>query len=161
MGVRKEVVYTGIPVSRGIVFGPLHVVARGFSAPEVHPIGNVAREVERFQKALRRTTKQLDGLRSHMESLSGNEEGRIFEAHMLVLEDPIVLVGVPEAIEERRQNAEYCFYAVMQNQLESMRRIPDPFLRDRTADIEDVCQRVLRNFAPEEEQENAPEGSDS
>jgi phosphotransferase system enzyme I (PtsI) len=157
MGVRKEVVYTGIPVSRGIVFGPLHVVARGFSAPEVHPIGNVAREVERFQKALRRTTKQLDGLRSHMESLSGNEESRIFEAHMLVLEDPIVLVGVPEAIEERRQNAEYCFYAVMQNQLESMRRIPDPFLRDRTADIEDVCQRVLRNFAPEEEQENAEE----
>lgn len=151
-GVRKEMVYTGTPVSRGIVFGPVHVVARGFSAPEVHPIGNVERETERFQEALRRTRKQLDGLRKHMESLSGNDEGRIFEAHMLVLEDPIVLKGVPEAIEERRQNAEYCFYAVMQNQLESMRRIPDPYLRDRTADIEDVCQRVLRNFETEHDE---------
>jgi phosphotransferase system enzyme I (PtsI) len=150
--VGKEMVYEGTPVSRGIVFGPLHVVARGFSAPEVHPIGNVPREIERFKEALRLTGKQLDGLRSHMESLSGNEEGRIFEAHMLVLEDPIVLNGVPKAIRERNQNAEYCFYAVMQNQLESMRRIPDPFLRDRTADIEDVCQRVLRNFAAEEDQ---------
>lgn len=156
-GVRKEVVYRGTPVSRGIVFGPLHVVARGFSAPEVHPIGNVPREIERFKQALKLTAKQLDGLRSHMESLSGNEEGRIFEAHMLVLEDPIVLDGVPKAIAERRQNAEYCFYAVMQNQLESMRRIPDPYLRDRTADIEDVCQRVLRNFAADEEQSTSDE----
>lgn len=149
---RKEVVYEGTPVSRGIVLGPLHVVARGFSAPDVHTIspGQVPREKQRFAEALRLTGKQLDGLRSHMESLSGNEEGRIFEAHLLVLEDPIVLKGVPKAIEERLQNAEYCFYAVIQNQLESMRRIPDPFLRDRTADIEDVCQRVLRNFAPED-----------
>lgn len=142
-------VYTGTPVSGGIVFGPIHVVARGFSAPEVYPIANVAHETERFEDALRRTHRQLKGLREHMESLSGNEEGRIFEAHMLVLEDPVVLTGVPKAIEERRQNAEYCFYAVMQNQLESMRRIPDPFLRDRTTDLEDVCQRVLRNFDTE------------
>ena len=144
-------IYEGTPVSRGIVFAPVHVIARGFSAPEVHPIANVEREIERFHEALRRTRKQLDGLREHMEALSGNDEGRIFEAHMLVLEDPVVLKGVPKAIEERRQNAEYCFYAVMQNQLESMRRIPDPFLRDRTADIEDVCQRVLRNFDSEQD----------
>ncbi|MFP6885603.1 MAG: phosphoenolpyruvate--protein phosphotransferase [Roseibacillus sp.] len=158
-GVRKEMVYTGTPVSGGIVFGPIHVVARGFSAPEVYPIADVAHETERFEDALRRTHRQLKGLREHMESLSGNEEGRIFEAHMLVLEDPVVLTGVPKAIEERRQNADYCFYAVMQNQLESMRRIPDPFLRDRTTDIEDVCQRVLRNFDTEHE-ETAPDEPD-
>lgn len=158
-GAKQEVIYTGTPVSRGIVFGPLHVVARGFSAPDVYPIAPaaVARETQRLKAALGRTHRQLDGLRSHMESLSGNEEGRIFEAHLLVLEDPVVLKGVPDAIESRRQNAEYCFYAVMQNQLESMRRINDPFLRDRTADIEDVCQRVLRNFAPESEQDQPDE----
>lgn len=158
-GAKKEIIYTGTPVSPGIVFGPLHVVARGFSAPDVHPIAPAAveRETERLHAALRRTHRQLDELRSHMESLSGTEEGRIFEAHLLVLEDPVVLKGVPDAIESRRQNAEYCFYAVMQNQLESMRRINDPFLRDRTADIEDVCQRVLRNFAPESEQDQSDE----
>jgi phosphotransferase system enzyme I (PtsI) len=35
----------------------------------------------------------------------------------------------------------------MQNFLEAMRRIPDPYLRERTTDIEDVAQRVLRNFS--------------
>jgi len=158
-GAAKETIYVGTPVSRGIVFGPVHVIARGFAAPEVYPIANTARETERFKDALARTRKQLEELRKHMESLSGNEEGRIFEAHMLVLEDPVVLTGVPKAIEERGQNAEYCFYAVMQNQLESMRRIPDPFFRDRTTDIEDVCQRVLRNFDAEHE-EPAPDEPD-
>ncbi|HAT19231.1 MAG TPA: phosphoenolpyruvate--protein phosphotransferase, partial [Verrucomicrobiales bacterium] len=36
---------------------------------------------------------------------------------------------------------------------------PDPFLRDRTTDIEDVCQRVLRNFDTEHE-ETAPDEPD-
>ena len=158
-GSGKETTYVGTPVSRGIVFGPVHVIARGFSAPDVYHVANTPREIERFEDALTRTRRQLQGLQQHMESLSGNEEGRIFEAHMLVLEDPVVLTGVPRAIEERGQNAEYCFYAVMQNQLESMRRIPDPFFRDRTTDIEDVCQRVLRNFDTEQE-EPAPNAPD-
>ena len=34
----------------------------------------------------------------------------------------------------------------MQTVLEAMRRISDPYLRERTIDIEDVSQRVLRNF---------------
>ena len=38
----------------------------------------------------------------------------------------------------------------MQHFLEAMRRVPDPYLRERTADLEDVCQRVLRNFRPDD-----------
>ena len=49
------------------------------------------------------------------------------------------------------QNAEFCFYAVMQTVLEAMRRIVDPYLRERTIDIEDVSQRVLRNFRADED----------
>ena len=64
-------VYKGTPVSRGIVFAPVHVMARGFSAPEVHPIANASRETDRFRDALARTRRQLEGLQEHMESLSG------------------------------------------------------------------------------------------
>ena len=69
----------------------------------------------------------------------------------MMLEDRAVVERVLGAIASRLQNAEYAFYAVMQNFLEAMRRIPDPYLRERTADIEDVAQRVLRNFSPDSE----------
>jgi len=146
-----EVIYEGIPASPGIAIAPVHVIARGFSAPEVYEIGEseVAGEQERFRKAVDLTKRQLVELQSRLEDLAGNNESGIFEAHVMMLEDKAVVDRVQKAIGTRQQNAEYAFYAVMQNFLEAMRRIPDPFLRERTADIEDVAQRVLRNFSPD------------
>lgn len=148
-----EVIYEGIPASPGIAIAPVHVVARGFSAPEVYEIGDseVDSEQERFREAVAITKKQLIELQSRLEDLSGENERGIFEAHVMMIEDRSVVDRVLAAIETRKQNAEFAFYAVMQNFLEAMRRIPDPFLRERTADIEDVAQRVLRNFSPDED----------
>ncbi|MCW1884788.1 phosphoenolpyruvate--protein phosphotransferase [Luteolibacter flavescens] len=152
MADKLETVLQGIPVSPGIGIGPVHVVARGFSAPEVYEIteGEIPAEKERFRVALEETKVQLDELQERIKAISGEEESRIFEAHLMVLEDRAMLDRVAEAIASRRQNAEFAFYAVMQHFLEAMRRVPDPYLRERTADLEDVCQRVLRNFREEE-----------
>ena len=152
MADKQETVLQGTPVSPGIGIGPVHVVARGFSAPEVYEISakDIPAEQERFKAALEETKIQLDELQERIKAISGEEESRIFEAHLMVLEDRAMLDRVADAIATRRQNAEFAFYAVMQHFLEAMRRVPDPYLRERTADLEDVCQRVLRNFREEE-----------
>lgn len=157
-GAERETIYEGIPASPGIAIAPVHVIARGFLAPEVYEIAeaDVEREKERLLQALEVTKRQLIELQSRLEDLSGDNESGIFEAHVMILEDRSVVDRVLLAIEHRLQNAEYAFYAVMQNFLEAMRRIPDPYLRERTADIEDVAQRVLRNFSFEGE--SRPQG---
>lgn len=143
-----EIVHEGIPASPGIAIGPIHVMARGFSAPDVYVISEseITPEQDRFREALEGTKKQLIELQQRLEILSGEAESGIFEAHVMVLEDRAVVDRVLDFISRRRQNAEYAFYAVMQTFLEAMRRVPDPYLRERTADLEDVSQRVLRNF---------------
>jgi phosphotransferase system enzyme I (PtsI) len=148
---KLETVFEGIPASPGIAIAPVHCIARGFSAPEVYEISEdeVADEKNRFTEAVELTKRQLEEIQSRLKDLSGDNESAIFEAHAMMLEDKSVVNRVHRAIEERRQNAEYAFYAVMQNFLEAMRRIPDPFLRERRSDIEDVAQRVLRNFSPD------------
>ena len=157
MGEKREIIFQGEAVSQGIAFASIHVAARGFAAPEVYTIPEhlVPAERERFRRALERTKEQLATLRHQIESISGEAEGRIFDSHLMILQDATILNRVFEAIGERKQNAEYSFYAVMQTFLEAMRRISDPYLRERTADIEDVSQRVLHNFSgaqPEEEE---------
>ena len=156
MSAPREQVYNGEAVSQGIAFGPVHVVARGFAAPEVYPVPThqVPNERERFRRALERTKDQLAALRTQIESISGEAEGRIFESHLMVLQDQTVLDRVNEAISSREQNAEFCFYAVMQTFLEAMRRVADPYLRERTSDIEDVAQRLLQNFSGATPEEN-------
>ncbi len=145
---QEETIIQGIPGSPGIAIGPVHVVARGFTAPDVYEISgdNIAHEQERFEQALGVTKAELDQLRCHINNLSGEEDGQIFDAHLMVLEDHTLIDKVNKAIADRRQNAEYAFFAVMQNFLEAMRRVNDPYLRERATDIDDVCQRVLRNF---------------
>ncbi len=149
----KETIYEGIPASPGIAISPVHVIARGFSAPEVYEIKpeQIEGERARFSQAIEVTKRQLIELQERLEHLAGDNESGIFEAHVMMLEDRSVLDKVSNAIRSRLQNAEFAFYAVMQNFLEAMRRIPDPYLRERTADIEDVAQRVLRNFSSEED----------
>ena len=145
----KEQVFDGEAVSPGIGFGPVHVVARGFAAPEVYavPLHQIPAEKERFRRALERTKDHLSTLRVQIESISGEAEGRIFESHLMILQDQTLVTRVNEALTIRKQNAEFCFYAVMQTYLEAMRRVADPYLRERTSDIEDVAQRVLQNFS--------------
>lgn len=154
-----ETVLQGIPVSRGIGIAPVHVIARGFSAPEVYAIdeGDIPGEQDRFRQALEKTKTQLAELQRRIEAIAGEEDSRIFEAHLMMLEDRAIVDRVLEAIAQRRQNAEFALYATAQNFLEAMRRVPDPYLRERTVDIEDVCQRVLRNFSAEEHRDGTPE----
>ncbi|GHC42924.1 phosphoenolpyruvate--protein phosphotransferase [Roseibacillus persicicus] len=157
MGEGREQIFDGEAVSQGIAFGPVHVLARGFAAPEVYAVAphQVPTERERFRRALERTKEQLASLRTQIESISGEAEGRIFESHLMILQDQTLVDRVNDAISSRQQNAEFCFYAIMQTFLEAMRRISDPYLRERTSDIEDVSQRVLQNFSassPEEDE---------
>mgnify|MGYP000309578200 CR=1 FL=1 len=71
----QEIVLQGIPVSPGIGIGPVHVVARGFSAPEVYEIGeqDVEAEQERFAAALAETKTQLHDLQQRIKSISASE----------------------------------------------------------------------------------------
>ena len=144
----EERVFHGSPVSRGIAFGPVHVSARGFSAPDVYAISEAGIPYEkiRLEAAFNKTRLQLTELKDRIDEIADGDEGLVFEAHGMVLDDPSLQRKVEQAIESRKQNAEFCFYAVMQTFLEAMRRIVDPYLRERTIYIEDVSQRVLRNF---------------
>ena len=103
-----ETVYEGIPASPGIALAPLHVIARGFSAPDVYEIdeSEVEHEQERFKDALEATKRQLVELQGRLEDLSGDNESGIFEAHVMMLEDRSLVERVLAAIASRRQNAD-------------------------------------------------------
>lgn len=92
-----------------------------------------------------------------MIQISGEKDASIFDAHILLLQDKIILQQVQTELLKRLQNVEHIFYVVMQNYMEVLRRVDDPYLRAKTADMEDVMQRVINNLRstepPEDEEE--------
>jgi len=140
----------GIPVSPGIAIGLLRVEARGCSAPVIRTILPTETEAEwaRFETALARTEEELRSLKARVEHLSGAHEAAIFDAHLLFLRDRTIMARLRKEFPARMQNIEAVYYAVVQNFMEVMRQVDDPYLRSRVADIEDVLQRVLKNMEP-------------
>jgi len=144
-----EIIIHGTAVSPGISIGLVHVAARGLASPEVYEIPEalVEIEIERFTTALALTKQQLNSLKNRIEKISGENEGRIFDAHLMILEDRTLIKRVTKRIQTDFQNAESAFYSVIQNYVEAMRRMNDAYLSERATDIDDICQRVIRNFA--------------
>lgn len=140
----------GLPVSPGIAMGTIRVDARGNASPDTRSIRpeDMEQEWKRFDAAIGRTEEELKSLKARVEKISGADEAAIFDAHLLFLRDNTVMSKLHKELPKRLQNIEAVYYAVVQNFIEIMRHLDDPYLRSRVADIEDVLHRVLKNMEP-------------
>ena len=143
-----EKVYRGIAVSGGVCRGKVHVLHRAR-----HVIGRreiseaeITEEVKRFEQALVKTRTQIKEVqRRVVENMSGSE-GDIFDAHMLMLEDRVVIDEVIRLIREQKANADFAFHSVSQRYMTAMEQAEDEYLRERAADMRDLTGRVLDNL---------------
>jgi phosphoenolpyruvate-protein phosphotransferase (PTS system enzyme I) len=143
-----EIILHGIPVSSGICRGSILVLRRSYDALPARLIdpGNEAAEIERLEQALIDTRHQLLQLQQRVSASVGASESSIFDAHLLVLEDPVFLDEVSRTISEQRVSAEYAFQQVAERYIDSLGRIDDEYLRERGADMRDVTTRVLNHL---------------
>ncbi|MCB1231397.1 MAG: phosphoenolpyruvate--protein phosphotransferase [Verrucomicrobiae bacterium] len=144
----EELRLKGIGVSPGIAIAPLQLTGSRFEEPEtrVLPADSGPSEKTRLQAALTATREQIRALQSEIDGTVGSDHAGIFDAHLLVLDDATVIDEVMRRIETRQINAESAYYGVINRYLESLRKIADPYLRERAIDIEDVARRVLKNL---------------
>lgn len=145
---RQERVYHGVAASPGLVQGPAFV----FFQKELEiPIYGVvpekhAREVERFQLALKATKGQIHDLRNKVLKRLGEKEAQIFDAHLLVLEDNALIEETVQEHKKTSYNIEHCFQGVIKRYIEAFENIDDEYIRERALDIRDVTKRVLANL---------------
>ncbi len=142
---------TGIGVSAGIVVGRALFVGRDLGTVEEKEISaeEAAEEVVRFQHALDKSKEQLGELRQRVRDLVSEQEARIFDAHLLIIEDEELIKEVKRQIEENRRNAEFVFEQVIGRYTDALKQVDDPYIRDRITDIRDVANRVISNLRGE------------
>jgi phosphotransferase system enzyme I (PtsI) len=112
----------------------------------------LAQEVERLEKALVLTRHQILEIQRKVGEGMGAQEGSIFEAHLLVLEDRTLLDEVVRVIREEKVNAEHAFHTVAERYAATLAAIEDEYLRERATDMRDVTTRVLNNLLGLEEE---------
>jgi len=145
---KGERVFRGIAVSAGVCRGKTLVLhrARHIIARREIPDGEIVQEVTRFEQSLVQTRKQISEVQRKVVQNMGAKEADIFDAHLLMLEDRMLVDEVIKLIREQKANAEYAFHTVAQRYIEALAGVNDAYLRERAADMHDLNGRVLDNL---------------
>jgi phosphotransferase system enzyme I (PtsI) len=137
-------------VSPGICRGKVFVLGRPDRQviPRIElPAEELPNQISRLEEALRHTREQIHEVQRHLAQGMGSDEASIFEAHLLLLQDPMILEEVTSTISEERVTAEWAFQMVVEKFGKMLSAVDDEYLRSRAADLRDVSARVLDNLA--------------
>ena len=148
-----EKVYRGIPVSGGVVNGPVFVLSKESSCIPSRVITEeeIPHELRRLEQALIATRQQILQVQRQVEVAMGAEDASIFDAHLLVLEDQTLLDEISRYLHTHKVTVETAFSQVAEKYAETLARIEDDYLRERASDLRDVTTRVLNNLLGRED----------
>ncbi|HRY48053.1 MAG TPA: phosphoenolpyruvate--protein phosphotransferase [Candidatus Paceibacterota bacterium] len=143
-----EKVFRGIPVSPGVCRASVLVLGNRKEEVPAFQLRDeeIPAQIERFEHALVTTRQQIGQIQKQVSAAMGAKDALIFEAHLLLLEDPTLMDETIRLIRDQKVNAEKAFHQVAQKYAETLAAIDDEYLRERAADMRDVCSRVLGNM---------------
>lgn len=134
----------GIAASPGIAIGPAFCFVKTDVEIERRTVARRTAEWERFEAALETAREQLEEVFAKAEAATGTEEAAIFEAHLMMLDDPELLGQVQTAIRQDGLNAEAAIHDAAESYAEILEAVEDEYLAARAADVRDVAERVIR-----------------
>ncbi|MBI5116262.1 phosphoenolpyruvate--protein phosphotransferase [Candidatus Poribacteria bacterium] len=137
---------TGIAASPGIVIGRAYVIFdESFRIlPRRIAEDEVDQEIERFDLAVSESKQEIFLIKEKFKERT-NEPGlaEIFDAHVHLLEDPLVTAETIRRVREEKRNVEFIFSDNIKMIAEKFSSMEDEYLRQRLHDIQDVSRRVL------------------
>ena len=146
--IKEEIVLEGIAASPGVAHGRAVVyLQKQLDVPSYDlNEAQVDSELERFEQAILETRIEISQVRDKIAKTLGEGEARIFDAHLLVLEDNALLDEVIAELRSTKKNIEFCYNNVSQRYISFFRSMEDEYLRERVSDIGDVSRRLLHNL---------------
>ncbi|MBN2873604.1 MAG: phosphoenolpyruvate--protein phosphotransferase [Spirochaetales bacterium] len=139
----------GIPASPGIAIG--HAFAFLDDEEPMIPRYTVTEreldgEWERFIVAVGKSKDDVSSMRDRATREMGQEHGAIFDAHLLMLDDPEVHDTIENSLRESLLNIEWVVHQYEQATVKQLEGLDDPVLQERTVDVHDITRRILNHL---------------
>ncbi len=106
----------------------------------------VADEVRRLEGALAASREQLAAIKERLSREVGAPHAYIFDAHLLMLDDPLLRDRAAAIVRDERVNAEWALRSVSESLHALFSQFSDAYLRERSTDLDDVIGRVQLNL---------------
>ncbi len=140
----REAIFCGIPSSPGVGIGRVVLAAPSAdlqSVPERFA-ADIPAEIEIFRTALESAKDDMRNLSKGLEGKLSSEEIALFDIYIRMLDDHSLGGEVIAAIVDG-QAAQSAWSSVILKHVRTFRKMDDPYLRERAADVNDLGRRVL------------------
>ncbi|EHG1740512.1 phosphoenolpyruvate--protein phosphotransferase [Listeria monocytogenes] len=136
----------GIAASDGIAIAKAYLLVEPDLSYEKTEVTDVESEVKRFESALEVSRTELSMIREKVAKDLGEDKAQIFDAHLLVLNDPELTGPIEESIKNSKTNAETALQETTDMFIGMFESMDNEYMRERAADIKDVRKRVLSHL---------------
>jgi phosphotransferase system enzyme I (PtsI) len=138
---------TGIGVSPGVVLGRAVVLTQRTEVMRF-PISHdrVDKEVAALLRAQADSRQQLQDIRARLDQGPGSELAALFDAQLLMLDDPMLVGRAEQIVRAERVNAGWAVHRAYEELYHVFMSMEDPYLRERENDVADVAGRLRLNL---------------
>ena len=138
--------FKAIGVSEGLAKAKALVIKEEDLSVVKETVADVEAECKRVLDAVEKAKQQIEVLRDDAEKNIGAAEAEIFDAHLMMLDDPDFVEGMTNIVTDEKVCAEYACFVNCENFQAMFRALDDEYMQARAADIGDISQRVIKNL---------------
>ena len=131
-------------MSPGIGIGKAFIIDKGPINITKNYVNDAEKELDRLMIAFETAKEQLNELYISTIDELGEKEAQIFKSHEMMLEDDTFISDVEDRINREGVNAEFALNETSNVYIKMFQSIEDEYLRERSEDIKDVMDRVIR-----------------
>lgn len=141
-----ERVLVGLPAAGGVVIGPAYVYEREevYVTERALSLEEVDAELQLLGEALERANRELTKIIEFAQAKLDSDASAIFEMQIMLLNDVELGKALERRIREERKNADFLIHQEFERYKAMLLRTNNPLFSERTADLDDVAQRLLR-----------------
>lgn len=136
----------GLAAAPGISIAPVHLFTKEEIKVVAEDITDADEALKSLHQALEKSRKELRKVFDLAVDKLGTNRAAIFEAQLMILEDPILIEQIENRIRKELKSPEYIVDDEISKYQQLMRNSSESYLKERSHDIEDIKQRIIRNI---------------
>lgn len=137
----------GIAASDGVAIAKAYLLVEpDLTFDKNEKVADVEGEVAKFNSAIEASKVELTKIRNNAEVQLGADKAAIFDAHLLVLDDPELIQPIQDKIKNENANAATALTDVTTQFVTIFESMDNEYMKERAADIRDVSKRVLSHI---------------
>ena len=142
--------FIGKGVCGAVAIGHVSVFKRNEASVKRTRIDDVKSEKVRLEAAKEKASQQLSEIYNKALKEVGEDNARIFEIHMMMIEDDDYNESILSIIETQSVNAEYAVAVTADNFAEMFASMDDAYMQARSTDVRDISNRIISCLSEDE-----------